>query len=502
MGKSNLELGISRSKFIEKAAFDLTQENGSFSLVEVVAACQNSGFGNNIQKIRCDVTHCHEVTALPLKNDLRFLDRKAWFDTAEFLVKLTEFELKNKVFIVGHRLMPFIKESVVWGSFSERETEKILLQKDIKIPLCELTSYYSLYDVYNGMFLDLDEFIGEADWLDIDLPKVGTVSCHDLSSFMSKNKFAPNDYIKIRPKDGLFIKYEIEYCPASVVSSNSAKTLEWRNKFEAGLTQAINYQKQRGGEFWNDDLIAAAFYYGGESLLKNPLGSWFELLHDSDKFSLQYLGGRLFVWDKSSLRNYMHNEFERDETMEFADLEYMGFPELTALMGLRMYECNTLGEMLHIICSGGTLRDARKYCYDVRFAKCPPVLRERFNKMIARIWRRAKRWKNSNTCSPEVMKCRKSMMELKDRILEFIRKLEELDIEPEKLYSEEFAILEKLLVNVYGYFYDFTVYPLDESLEETAEVIPKISSRLETTINQLEKEFMSKLSAVSAFKPE
>lgn len=110
--------------------------------------------------------------------------------------------------------------------------------------------------------------------------------------------------------------------------------------------------------------------------------------------------------------------------------------------------------------------------------------------MITGIWRRAKSWKDADTCLPEAMKCRKSMMDLKDRILEFISKLEKLNIEPEKLYSEDFVMLEKLLVDVYGYFFDFHAFP--GKLKETVEIVPKISSRLDTTISRLEKEFMSK----------
>ncbi|MCK4981741.1 MAG: hypothetical protein KAS17_02395 [Victivallaceae bacterium] len=469
--------------------------------------CKKSGFSKSIQHIWHDLNFSYDVTALPQENELRFFECKALFDNAEFLVKLTEFEVENAVFITGHRLIPFIKGNSSLVHFFEKDTKEIVDSKYIKMPLCDLMRYYSLSDEYENMLWNLKEFMGEEDWLDCDLPEIVTVYCYDLSSFMAKNKFAPGDYIKLHTKYGksrygIPRECYIEHFLVSRVPSNTAKNGNWKSKFESGLAQAINYQKERGGEFYNHDLIAAAFYYGGESLLKNPLGSWLDVLYESDKFSLQYVGGRQFMWDRSSLQNHMHNELERDAAVQLIGLEYLNFPALTALMGLRMYEYNTLGEMLYITCSGGTRRDARKYCYDARFAKCPPEFRKRFDKMIARIWRRAKRWKSPSRCSAEIMKCSKDMMELKNQILEYICKLEKLEIAPEKLCSPEFVILEKLLSDVYGYFNDFTIYPFDESLKKTAKAIPKIASRLDITIRQLEKKFMSKPSAVSASKPE
>jgi hypothetical protein len=74
---------------------------------------------------------------LPQKNELRFFNREAFFGKAEFLVKLTEFELKNKVFIVGHRLMPFLQEDpgeVFW----DKNTNERIPEKNIKISFREL----------------------------------------------------------------------------------------------------------------------------------------------------------------------------------------------------------------------------------------------------------------------------------------------------------------------------------------------------------------------------
>jgi hypothetical protein len=98
MGK-NWDREIARSEFINKTAFDLTRKNGSFALNDVVEACENSGFGNNVRDIRGDLIYNCKLVVLPQKNELRFFNREAFFGKAEFLVKLTEFELKNKVFI-------------------------------------------------------------------------------------------------------------------------------------------------------------------------------------------------------------------------------------------------------------------------------------------------------------------------------------------------------------------------------------------------------------------
>jgi hypothetical protein len=171
----------------------------------------------------------------------------------------------------------------------------------------------------------------------------------------------------------------------------------------------------------------------------------------------------------------------------------MGFAELTALMGYRMYEANTIGYMLDFIYSGKTLREARKYCYVPRFDNCRPVLKERFNRMITRLWRRAKRLSKSEMCSPEVIKCRKEMMQLRIRMLTFIRKLDALDIAPKDLYSEKIATMDALLREIVGHFCDLVTsrFP-DKKLKEANRVIKKVSSRLSITIRQLERKFMSK----------
>jgi hypothetical protein len=499
MGK-NWDREIARSEFINKTAFDLTRKNGSFALANVVEACETSGFGNNVQDIRGDLIYNCKLVVLPQKDKLRFFNREALFAHAEFLVKLTEFELKNKIFIVGHRLMPFLQEDpgeVFW----DKNTNERIPEKNIKISFRELNEYYCLYHTDFGALTEM--MYSTVDWSSYiknkkteirqKFSRFGIVTCYDLSAFMSRNKLSSGDYLKISFKDYKFEECNIEPCPASLIAANSTQVAEWKNKFESGLTQAINYQKQHGGELLNNSLMAAAFYYGGNFLLENPIVSWFDILRESDKFSLQCIDCSLFIWDKSPLRKYMWNEIEYEDIAEFPELEYMGFAELTALMGYRMYEANTIGYMLDFIYSVKTLRETRKYCFVPRFDNCRPVLKERFNKMIIRLWRRAKRLSKSEMCSPEVIKCRKEMMQLRTRMLTFIRKLDALDIAPKDLYSEKIATMDALLREIVGHFSDLVTsrFP-DKKLKEANRVIKKVSSRLDITIRQLERKFMSK----------
>ena len=491
--------------FLQKTSFELTRRQGSFSLKDMVAAFEQEDiFDYEEWELEDDLLGDADIFVLPGKKGTRFFNREAYFEDAEFLIKPTEFEVKNAVLFVGHRLLPFVPEEDACMFKLFDKNGKMLEPKQVKTPFFELDMCYSLYAPEGGAItaiddLDLDKL------LDPDPKATVAATGLDLESFISKSGFAAGDYIKVRLMNYEAAECEIELCPVAKISSNLAAATKWQGKFEAGLKKAVNRQKEVGMPFENEDLIAAAFYYAGKALLKDPAYNWLDTVRLSEIFSLQTFEGRLFIWEKDKLQDYMQKAVEwehaaynqymdemNEELFEFDDPDEMEFNDIVRIMGFNLDEDILLACMLDALHFNGTLDDVKKRCFDERIERDYPEPAERFNEILDELWDEAKDM-DPKVRTMESAKLRHELLKLKDREMAFIRALDKSEnFDPENLHSDEFMVLGKLLSTLDAFIVQVGTQPFTSNKEfkMVDKMAGTLSEKFNLAIKKLEDEFL------------
>lgn len=491
--------------FLKKTSIELTRKHGSFSLEDIVDAFENESITDYEEwELEDELLGDSDIVFLSGKKGIRFFNREGYFENAEFLIKPTEFEVKNAVLFVGHRLLPFVPEEDACVFKLLDKNGKILERKQVETPFFELDMCYSLYAPEAGAITAIDD-------LDIDKllepnPKSKvTATGLDLESFISESGFVAGDYIKVRFKNYASAECEIERCPASKISSNLAAATKWQGKFEAGLKKAVNRQKEIERQFENEDLIGAAFYHAGKALLKDPAYSWLDAVRASKKFSLQTFDSRLFVWEKDKLQEYMrtavnleeaeYTEYLKElneELFEFDDPDEMEFDDMAQIMGFNLEEEILLAYMLDALHFNGNLHDdVIKRCFDDR-VMAYPELADRFAEILDELWDEAKDM-DPKVRTMESAKLRHELLKLKDREMAFLRTLDKLEnFDPDNLRSGRFVSFGKLLSTLDAFIIQLGAQPFESNKEfkMVDKMVGAISGKFDLAIKNLEDEFL------------
>jgi hypothetical protein len=477
---------------LHETSLALTRKNGSFSIADVFTALENEPFfDHDLLSLEDELLNDPDIGVLPGKKELRFFSLEAFFEGAEFLVKPTEFEVENLVFFIGHRLMPFFpEEDACIMKFFEKKGNKALHRKRIELPFHELDMCYSLYPPEAGVFTAIENFDID-EFLEGETPPIVTAGGLDLGPFISENGFVFGDYIKVCLKDYHAGQCEIEHVPLSKLSSDP-KTAKWKGKFEAGLKKAVKRQKEDGGLFSNDDLIGAAFYYSGKQLLKNPPCSWLEAVKSSDKFALQIFEGRLFVWEKDGLKDYMDKALALEEKAEFYDDGYIE-DDLTEMMGeFNLNEEIIIAYMLDAIHFNKTLEDVKRHCFDDIVEDEYPEMLDELDELLPYLWKAAEET-NPEVRTVESVKLRHDLLKIKDRELAFLKALKKSGLDILDLDSESFFKLDNLSFTLEDFILQVGVQPFEsnDEFKMVEKMVEEMADRFECVIEELEEEYLN-----------
>ncbi len=501
-----LAFDADNADLLKRISLELTRKHSSFSLKDIVDAFdREDSFDYEEWEIEEDLLGNADIVVLHGKKSMRFFNREAYFENAEFLIKPTEFEVKNAILFVGHRLLPFAPEADACVFKLIDRNGKKLERKQIETPFFELNMCYSLYAPEGGAITAIDD-LDIDKLLDPNPETKVTVTGLNLQFFISESGFVAGDYIKVRLRNYEKGECEIERCSVSKISSNLAAVTKWQGKFGAGLKKAINRYKEVGIPFENEDLIGAAFYYAGKALLKYPAYSWLDAVRTSKKFSLQTYKGRLYVWEKDKLQDYMskavqqeeiaYNEYLKELDEEFPEPENpeeMEFDDMARMMGFNLDEDILLAYMLDALHFNGSLEDVRERCFDERVENGYPELAERFDKILDELWDEVK-GTDSGVRTMESVKLRHELLKLKDREIAFIRALDKLEnFDKENLHSARFIALGKLLSALDEFIVQLGTAPFasNKEFKMVDKMVGSMSEKFSLVIEKLEDEFLN-----------
>ncbi|MDX9801704.1 MAG: hypothetical protein RBT69_10255 [Spirochaetia bacterium] len=210
-----------------------------------------------------------------------------FFKGGSFRVNLSSPEISNRVFIPGHRLIPFLSPAVrPWNIKITDHAGNSLPRKTISANSEILKPFYSLYGEENFLFLLIDDRSENSGIIlkgASDVPYKLNATVFDLSQLLPETKESPADNLQA----ALIFKIEDWEKGIYKVSLHNSDTenkgaAEWVEILENGFKTVLEKNKKLQ---MVQEVMSEAFLYGGKALLENPvlsLEDFFDISEISD----------------------------------------------------------------------------------------------------------------------------------------------------------------------------------------------------------------------------
>ncbi len=204
--------------------------------------------------------------------NIDFHNKADFFKGGYFLVNLSVFEIEKKIFIPGHRFLPFLNPAVrPWNIKIITQNGKNLKPIRAEAPLETLKPLYSLYGEENFLFLLIDDkqensetILENGDYSSYNL----YFTAYDLAPLFEDEDIKQtlfNLAIMFRIDDwekGIYTAY------IKIIDTNHINAGEWVNRLEKGFETVFNNNKKL---LMVPEVMSDAFMYGGKILLENPV---------------------------------------------------------------------------------------------------------------------------------------------------------------------------------------------------------------------------------------
>ena len=209
-----------------------------------------------------------------------------FFKGGSFTVNLSPLEISHKVFIPGHRFIPFLNPAVrPWNVKITDNEGKDLSRKTVSANPEALKPFYSLYGEENFLFLLIDDRHENSGIIlngtDVSYKLSATV--YDLSRMLPDS----DTKTQVMQKSALVFKIDnwekgIYKVSPHIPDTKNMDTAEWVDTLENGFKTVFEKNKKLQ---MVADVMSDAFLYGGKALLENPvlsLEEFFDISEISD----------------------------------------------------------------------------------------------------------------------------------------------------------------------------------------------------------------------------
>jgi len=216
------------------------------------------------------------------QTDTSFSSKADYFKGGLFTVTLSGLEKSNRVFIPGHRFLPFLNPAVrPWKvQLTEQETGRHLLRKIISEKPDAYKSLYSLFGEENFLFMLIDDrsensvkIINSVD----NIYKLN-ITTYDISSILPAETPLKTE-ILFRIEDWEKGHYTVFSRISTEGDEKNIEAGEWVERLESGFKTV--FDKKRKLQMI-PEVISDAFIYGGRVLLENPVLSLEEFFEISE----------------------------------------------------------------------------------------------------------------------------------------------------------------------------------------------------------------------------
>ncbi len=216
------------------------------------------------------------------QTEITFNSKVDYFRGGMFIVNLSPFEAANRIFIPGHRFLPFLNPAVrPWKVKIQSQEGQLLPQKIFSAQPENLKALYSLYGEENFLFLMIDDRPeNSAIILDsTDNSYSLNLTVYDLSALLPEK----NDEDNVLQAA---IVFRIESWEKGLytavlrhVDRKNTEAGEWVERLEKGFRTILEKNKKLQ---MVPEVMSDAFIYGGKVLLENPVISLEDFFEISD----------------------------------------------------------------------------------------------------------------------------------------------------------------------------------------------------------------------------
>lgn len=252
-----------------------------------------------------------------------FLTRAAVFTDRFFSFTLTPEEIKNKMFVPGHRFMPFVDEMQNPAAFTFVCNEVVLPSRVGEFRKETALDLFRLYgDEYEVQYIASDPALVNLDLaaMDFELPSRVKLTGCDLSFFVENMGLCAGDRILCRVLN--WDKGVVEIFPTHkdraeggvIQIDNSARErILWCEKFEQSLLKII---ENEGPCATIEEQLAFTFFDNIEELCTVNCDSVENFLLHSKKIGLELFGVETRLWHKNqivpAIGAWNGNQMEKD----------------------------------------------------------------------------------------------------------------------------------------------------------------------------------------------
>ncbi len=229
----------------------------------------------------------------------RHIPRRIYFKGAQFRVVPLDSEVESGSLLPGHRLMPFCRRDVFPAdSLLETADGRPIPKKTVKQRVVDVLSRHSLFGWQNMIdYFASDDESNAVSLSEVDLEKetLLTLTAFDLREAFRAWNFAPGDSLKLTVLDWSEARFLVEHAPEEKAGvDRAALEKRWRQTLEDALEEVID---ESGVLLDVHEQLSLAFFYGGKSLLENPVLGIGQFLAKSRRIRLCHMGTRAIFWN-------------------------------------------------------------------------------------------------------------------------------------------------------------------------------------------------------------
>jgi hypothetical protein len=370
-----------------------------------------------------------------------YIPRNAFFHGARFRVVLTRYERENRIFIPGHRFIPFCGPGISAAQAVLTIDGEIVPPKKLTCRVEDLIIYHSLLNPGGTAEALMAET--ELDGLAEDAlaPDANVdITVFDLAGVFEQFSPAEGDTFVLTVESWRDGKFAVEYSAVADRANDFNAARRWCETLEQKLIDDFD---EIGPLSTVAEQLAVALYEGPEFLRREPAMHFGGFLSWSKKVRIIGDSMRTFLWhvdgDPPKLFDFIDENFEKRGEDE-GELEHL-MQDLGLTVNEAEYEAFMRDELFS---RGDSLEDVIDRIFVGRATRFPdPEQEATFNELSATLWDEIKRGydREQDAVSGPL---RQQVLEVFEEQMKWIRRLDRIHVSLDELPQESFLAFSQI----------------------------------------------------------
>jgi len=459
----------------------LSARTEPFSLEDICKTAKIEG-DKDREMVGLLLTNSKEI----VKEQDRYHPKKSFLKGLPIRINPTDFEINNGILVPGHRVIPFQPFGELMDEVSFRYKSNILETKVMSFKMHEIEIYFSLMDFDDIPILNVEDILEDGADLDIDV--------HDFRKFYDDHDFKQGDSVIFRLSQDLEGVFDIEYDSKEDFTQDAFLVKQSDKAFIEAFTRVLD--GFIGFPSAEKQLLCTYFYLDKDKWTVPGTGLE-DLLNDNHQVTSSALhdGTKVLHYADQDLNDLgLEPDFSRilEEGM---DVE----PDLDTLNGILQLLGNSNDETLVRAFLLDQIAEGKSYDYQtiagylfkgLEAYRMPAEIQDKFNELLEKEFDSL-----FNSFDPKrfflpIISARKQILKVALQIAEFLRLLDESEVEPNELPQKEM-----LQIMEFDGIMNETLFNL-EQIQLEGEVDLKSIRSIQKMMEKMEKELPRRLDSI------